>query len=71
MRLSVPKASYSEFQEIYRNHFQGARFDTVLHLVGFPNFISAEFSLSRCKYSTVQYRLLLQFELIIARLQLL
>ena len=30
MRLSDLKASYPEFQEIYRNHFQGARFDTVL-----------------------------------------
>ena len=29
MRLSDLKASYPEFQEIYRNYFQGARFDTV------------------------------------------
>jgi hypothetical protein len=30
IRLSDLKASYPEFQEIYRNHFQSARFDTLL-----------------------------------------
>ncbi|KAF8490269.1 hypothetical protein F5888DRAFT_1910021, partial [Russula emetica] len=34
MRLSDLKASYPEFQEIYRNHFQGARFDTVFRRDG-------------------------------------
>ncbi len=34
MRLSELKASYPEFQEIYQNHFQSARFDTVLRRDG-------------------------------------
>ena len=34
MQLSDLKASYPEVQEIYRNHLQGARFDTVLRRDG-------------------------------------
>jgi hypothetical protein len=34
IRLSELKASYPEFQEIYQNHFQSARFDTVLRRDG-------------------------------------
>ena len=50
MRLSDLKASYPEFQEIYRNHFQGARFDTVLRRDG-------DFGARKLRLVSVQYLL--------------
>lgn len=48
MRLSDLKESFPEFQEIYRNYFQGARFDTVLMRDG-------DFGARKLRLVSVQY----------------
>jgi hypothetical protein len=50
MRLSDLKESFPEFQEIYRNSFQGARFDTVLRRDG-------DFGARKLRLVSVQYTL--------------